>query len=139
MKAGSKKQTSVVAGRGHAAQELVRKIAAGLRFEEIETLREQLGIPLDQLAEKLGIARATLHRRKVSGRLTATESDRVMRFARLFQMAERVLGGAEEARQWLAYPQYGLGRVVPLEFARTEVGAREVETLLGRIEHSVYT
>jgi uncharacterized protein (DUF2384 family) len=28
---------------------------------------------------------------------------------------------------------------VPLEYAETELGAREVEHLLGRIEHGVYS
>ena len=45
----------------------------------------------------------------------------------------------DRARQWLSFPQYGLGGVVPLDYARTEVGAREVETLLGRIEYGVYS
>jgi putative toxin-antitoxin system antitoxin component (TIGR02293 family) len=54
------------------------------------------------------------------------------------RQATEVFGTVERAQQWLAFPQYGLGGVVPLDYARTEVGAREVETLLGRIEHSVY-
>jgi len=28
---------------------------------------------------------------------------------------------------------------VPLEFAKSEIGAREVENLLGRIEYAVYS
>jgi putative toxin-antitoxin system antitoxin component (TIGR02293 family) len=137
-----KKTVNAIAARGsngYSTRELVRKIESGLSFRELEKLREQLGLPLEELSDKLGISRATLHRRKIAGRLTSAESDKVMRFAHLFQLAERVLGGADEARQWLSYPQFGLGRVVPLEFARTEIGAREVETLLGRIEYSVYT
>lgn len=129
----------VAAGNSQATHELVRKVQAGLPFRELEKLRQQLALPLDQLSEKLGISRATLHRRKLSGRLTPDESGKVLRFAQLFRLAEEVLGGADEARQWLSYPQYGLGRVVPLDFARTEIGAREVETLLGRIEYGVYT
>ena len=33
----------------------------------------------------------------------------------------------------------GLGGAIPLEYAETEVGAREVENLLGRIEYGVYS
>ncbi|HWH91978.1 MAG TPA: MbcA/ParS/Xre antitoxin family protein, partial [Candidatus Binatia bacterium] len=33
----------------------------------------------------------------------------------------------------------GLGGAVPLDYASTETGAREVEDLLGRIKYSVYT
>lgn len=119
--------------------QLVEVVQGGLKFDELQALRLDLGLPLDQLAEKLGIARATLHRRKASGRLAPDESDRVIRFARLFRQADEVFGGAVEARQWLAFPQYGLGGAVPLDYARTEVGAREVESLLGRIEYGVYS
>jgi putative toxin-antitoxin system antitoxin component (TIGR02293 family) len=118
--------------------QLVRAIQKGLPFHELETLRSQLALPLEQLAEKLGIARATLHRRKVSGRLDPDESDKVIRFARLFAQAEEVFEGETNARQWLSFPQYGLGGAIPLDYARTEVGAREVEKLLFRIEYSVY-
>jgi putative toxin-antitoxin system antitoxin component (TIGR02293 family) len=50
-----------------------------------------------------------------------------------------VLGGIDEARQWLNSSQLGLGGAVPLDYAETELGAREVESLLGRIEYGVYS
>jgi putative toxin-antitoxin system antitoxin component (TIGR02293 family) len=122
-----------------APDQLVKIVQDGLKFDELEALRSDLGLSLEHLAGKLGIARATLHRRKVSGRLGRDESDKVVRFARLFRQAEEVFGTGDRARQWLSFPQWGLGGVVPLDYARTEVGAREVETLLGRIEYSVYS
>ncbi len=48
-------------------------------------------------------------------------------------------GGIEAARQWLKSPQRGLGGVIPLDYAQTETGAREVENLLGRIDYGVYS
>jgi Protein of unknown function (DUF2384) len=39
---------------------------------------------------------------------------------------------------WLNCPQIGLGGAVPLEFAQTTFGFREVEKLLTRIDHGVY-
>lgn len=122
-----------------APDQLVKIVQDGLKFDELEALRSDLGLSLEHLAEKLGIARATLHRRKVSGRLGRDESDKVVRFARLFRQAEEVFGTGDRARQWLSFPQWGLGGAVPLDYAQTEVGAREVETLLGRIEYSVYS
>jgi putative toxin-antitoxin system antitoxin component (TIGR02293 family) len=67
------------------------------------------------------------------------ESDRVVRFARILRKSLEVLESDENARQWLNARQYGLGGATPLEFARTECGAREVEDLLTRIEHGVYS
>jgi putative toxin-antitoxin system antitoxin component (TIGR02293 family) len=119
--------------------ELVRRIQKGLPYSELKALRKQLDLPLDDLASKLSISRATLHRRKGGGRLSTEESDKVVRFSRLLEHAANVFGNIEKARAWLKFPQYGLGGAVPLDYAKTEVGAREVDNLLGRIDYDVYS
>ena len=45
----------------------------------------------------------------------------------------------DSAKKWLKEEAYGLGDVSPLEYAVTEIGAREVEDLLGRVEHGVFS
>ena len=120
-------------------ENLIRSLKSGLPIHELDDLRRYLEVPMEQLAPMLGISRATLHRRKVSGRLDAAESDRVLRFARLLGRAGEVMESLEAGRRWLTSRQFGLGGAVPLEYAETEVGAREVEDLLGRIEHGVYS
>jgi len=62
-----------------------------------------------------------------------------VRYARLLGQAFKVFEDLESAKQWLNAPQVGLGGAIPLEYARTEIGAREVENLLGRIEYGVYS
>jgi putative toxin-antitoxin system antitoxin component (TIGR02293 family) len=119
--------------------ELIRKIQKGLRFCELETLQNSIDLPFEQLAAKLAISRSTLQRRKAAGRLSPDESDKVMRLSRLLEHATNVFGDIERARAWLKFPQRGLGGAIPLDYAETEVGAREVDDLLGRIEYSVYT
>jgi putative toxin-antitoxin system antitoxin component (TIGR02293 family) len=139
---GRKGAVSVVAacvrgeGAGPVAQ--IESLQAGFPFSELETLRDLLDLPMDRLAAHLSISRATLHRRKTAGRLDSGESDRVLRFARLLGQALTTMESLEAARGWLATPQIGLGGATPLVFAETEVGAREVEDLLTRIEFSVY-
>ncbi len=85
------------------------------------------------------MSRATLHRRKNQGKIDKGESERLVRYQRLLKKAEDVFGDASNAREWLTQKQAGLGNAVPLEFAKTEIGAREVENLLGRIEYGVYS
>ena len=85
---------------------------------------------MEKLVPKLGLSKATLHRRKASGRLDPAESNRVVRFARLMGKAIEVLESDDDARQWLTSPQFGLGGAIPLDYADTEAGAREVEDLL---------
>jgi putative toxin-antitoxin system antitoxin component (TIGR02293 family) len=122
-----------------SAPDLIRRVQAGLPFDELLALQTSLDLPLDRLALKLGMSKATLHRRKLDGRLTPEESDRVIRFARLMGRAVTVFETEENARLWLASPQVGLGGAIPLDYAGTEIGAREVEDLLGRIEYGVYS
>ncbi len=119
--------------------EAIARISKGLPFSELEHLRHDIDEPLESLARQLSISRSTLQRRKAERRLSPQESDRVMRFWRILQHATKVFGGVERARQWLKFPQFGLGGAVPPEFAKTEVGAREVDDLLGRIDYSVYS
>jgi putative toxin-antitoxin system antitoxin component (TIGR02293 family) len=138
MKAATLEKKMHVAKAKHLT-ELIRQIQKGLRFSELETLQNSIDLPFEQLAAKLSISRSTLQRRKAAGRLSPDESDKVMRLSRLLEHATNVFGDIERARAWLKFPQRGLGGAIPLDYAETEVGAREVDDLLGRIEYSVYT
>ena len=138
MKTATLEKKTHVAKAKHPT-ELIRKIQKGLRFSELETLQNSIDLPFEQLAAKLSISRSTLQRRKAAGRLSPDESDKVMRLSRLLEHATNVFGDVERARAWLKFPQRGLGGAIPLDYAETEVGAREVDDLLGRIKYSVYT
>ena len=119
---------------------LVEALQVGLPFRELLELQTRLAVPADKLAPMLGISKATFHRRKGgAAKLPPAVSDRVVRYARLLGQALQVFGNQDTAKQWLGAPQFGLGGAVPLDYARSEVGAREVENLLGRIEYGVYS
>jgi putative toxin-antitoxin system antitoxin component (TIGR02293 family) len=119
--------------------ELIRRIQEGLPFSDLRVLQDSIDMPFEQLAAKLAISRSTLQRRKTAGRLSPDESDKVMRFSQLLEHATKVFGDVEKARAWLKHPQRGLGGAVPLDYAETEIGAREVDNLLGRIDYGVYS
>lgn len=124
---------------GLTPSKLIEVVQLGLPVQELVDLQVCLALPMEKLALKLGISRATLQRRKVTGKLDPAQSDRVVRFARLMGKAVHVMESEDHARQWMRSPQVGLGGAVPLDYAETEVGAREVEDLLGRIEYGVYS
>jgi putative toxin-antitoxin system antitoxin component (TIGR02293 family) len=132
--------TAHAKGRPLLAGEVTAKVKAGLPLAEFDALRELLGLSVESLAGKIGISTATLSRRRQSGRpLDASHSDRLLRFARLFRLATRLYDGDDEAaRDWLRKPARALDGETPLEHADTEAGAREVESLIGRLEHGVY-
>jgi putative toxin-antitoxin system antitoxin component (TIGR02293 family) len=117
----------------------IGQIHAGLSFRAVQNLQKALDVPMEKLASVLGMSRATLHRRKIQGKIDKEESEKLVRYQRLLKKAEDVFGDAKAGREWLTNKQAGLGNAVPLEFAKTEIGAREVENLLGRIEYGVYS
>jgi putative toxin-antitoxin system antitoxin component (TIGR02293 family) len=119
---------------------LIEALQLGLPFQELQVLQTSLAVPSEKLAPMLGISKATFHRSKgAASRLNSAVSDRVVRYARLLGFAVKVFGNLEDAKLWLNAPQFGLGGAVPLEYAKTEIGAREVENLLGRIQYGVYS
>src|SRR5438034_5741650 len=138
MKTATLEKKAVTGKTVHPA-ELIQRIQKGLRCSELETLQNTLELPFEKLAAKLCISRSTLQRRKIAGRLSPDESDKVIRYSRLVQQAADFFGDIGKARAWLKHPQYGLGGAVPLDYAKTETGAREVENLLGRMKYGVYS
>lgn len=128
-------------GRPLRPGEAAARVKAGLPVAEFDALRELLGLSVERLADKIGISIATLSRRRRSRQpLDAGRGDRLLRFARLFRLAAELHGGDEAAaRDWLRKPARALDGETPLDHADTEAGAREVESLIGRLEHGVYT
>jgi putative toxin-antitoxin system antitoxin component (TIGR02293 family) len=117
---------------------LVDRIQAGLSYAALERFQRNISLSNAELGRLLQIPLRTLSRRKEEGRLQPDESDRLVRSARLFvRTLELFEGNAEEARTWLGSSNRALGGVVPLELAPTEVGAREIEDLIDRLEHGV--
>lgn len=122
-----------------SSAKLIAKIKEGLSVKAFDRLCKNLEISEKALAKNLNIAISTLARRKKSGRMTFGESERIYRIARLFDRAVEVFGDKKMSRKWLKEPVWALGDVPPLEFAETELGAQEVDDLLGRIEHGIFT
>jgi putative toxin-antitoxin system antitoxin component (TIGR02293 family) len=139
-RAGAYWYVSLVGLRSEDPIKIVKWLQKGLRFQAWERLQRNTGLPTNDLADAVVITIRTLHRRKEQGRLEPEESDRLLRFSRIFGKAlELFEGNAEAARGWLSTPQRGLGGERPIALARTDLGAREVEALVERLEHGVLT
>ena len=117
---------------------LLARIHAGLSFHAWERFLQTTGLPRDVVLEAVQISSRTLARRRSEGRLQTDESDRLLRLARVFARTQALFEGrADAARAWLLGEQMALGGATPLRYASTDVGAREVEALIGRLEHGV--
>lgn len=116
------------------------RILEGLDFAAAERVKAQAALTDAELAKLLGVGEATLRRaRAAGGTLDVATSDRLYRLTKVLSVAEEALEGPTNAGTWLRRPQPGLGGRVPLELLVTQAGADEVETLLRRIDHGIYT
>lgn len=121
------------------APELIEAIHGGLPAARFDALQAALGVPAGELAGVLSLSQSTLSRRRQRGFFACDESERLVRIGALLVRAVSVMETLENARKWLTEPARALGGKTPLHYASVELGAREVERLLGRLEHGVYS
>ncbi len=76
-----------------------------------------------------------LKRHRRSGRPAHFGSGWPYRLARTVELAGEYLGDAERARRWLKRPNRTLGGIAPADAMDTELRARTLENLLGRIAY----
>lgn len=116
-------------------------IQQGLPSKSVFILQQLLALGDEEYSSILGVSSKWLSRyRKLPNKhLDANVSDRLYRIARIYKLAEEVLETQTAANHWLHRPQTGLNERIPLELMRTEVGTKEVEELLYRIEYGIYS
>lgn len=124
--------------RNYEPLKIYDRVRAGLSFSAFVRFQRNTSLESDDLAALIQLPARTLARRRAAGRLEPDESDRLLRASRVFGRAlELFEGDSEAAREWLLDRQPLLGGLVPLELATTDVGALEVERLIGRLEHGI--
>jgi putative toxin-antitoxin system antitoxin component (TIGR02293 family) len=119
--------------------DLEQAVATGLPAEVVRHLADSTGATLRELQEITFIDRSTFARRiRQRARLKVDESDRIARVARVAALAMDALG-RDEGLLWLREPNAALGGRIPLGMLGTDAGARQVEQVIGRIEHGVFS
>jgi len=120
--------------------EMARLVENGLPATAVKRLGAALGVQPVKVGPLVNINPKTLERRlKTGSKLKPSESERVARLMRIIALASAVLESEANARQWLQRPLRVLGGRTPLAMIATEPGAREVEHVLGRLEHGVFS
>lgn len=120
--------------------QVVDRLKQGLPYRAVTSLQKNSGLSLESISRAIQAPRRTLDRRKSAGRLTRHESERLYRLALVCEKAATLFeGDREAARDWLTSPCKALGGATPLAMAETEIGAREVENVIGRLEHGVFS
>ena len=125
VKLGSREVSSV--------RDLELAVQEGLPSESVEVMIDRI-FPHDPAFRYQIVPRATLTRRLKKGeRLSPQESDKLQRVARVFAMAIEVWDNEEDAREFMTKRHPMLDDRTPFEASLSEIGAREVESILGRL------
>jgi putative toxin-antitoxin system antitoxin component (TIGR02293 family) len=128
---------------GHEAGEpssenLKQQIREGLPFSVLESVTTRFSLNPKEVASALDLSPPTSAQRR-KARLRPADSDRLFRLIRIVAETADVLGSEEKASRWLQAPNRALGGQTPLSLLDTDPGAQQVEEVLGRIEHGVFS
>ena len=120
--------------------ELIQQVRKGLPFRALRMFSTETGFAPSMISVAIGIPERTLARRRNAGRLAPEESERLLRISTVFEKAVSLFeGDVDVALNWLTTPSRALADNTPWEYSRFEPGARDVEDLIGRMEHGVFT
>jgi putative toxin-antitoxin system antitoxin component (TIGR02293 family) len=138
--AGTYLYVSLIGLKDFDLAKILKKVKEGLTFQSVERFQEITCFSTREVAYLVSIPPRTLIRRKAQRRLDSDESDRLLRVTRVFAKALDLFeGDASAARHWFRTPAPALGGEPPIRLARTDLGSREVEALIDRIEQGVVT
>lgn len=122
----------------HDNHAMVQRVEEGLPVMDVVRFSRQAGFTNEELARLINIPARTYARRVADkGRLKVHEGERAARLMRVFDRAKQLFVTDENTRGWFNAQIPALGWKTPLEYAQTEPGAREVENVIGRIEHGI--
>lgn len=124
-------------GRPTSPFAIIHRIEQGLPVAALDRVSQRVA-PSDVNFKYLIVPKATLARRKKKeqGKLSIDESDRLVRLVKVWMFAREVWGSDEDARAFLFRPHPMLEGRKPIDVAlRTDLGARLVEDILGRLKY----
>lgn len=135
------KLISVLGGKKDKLNEkdIRAKINEGFPFSAFEDVRKEINLSQKELSVILEINERTLTRRKEAKRFNKVESDRLYRLIRILLYTESVFGDIDKAQAWLKRPNRSIGGDIPMNLLDTDIGTQQVEDVLKRIEHGIYS
>ena len=123
-------------GLAEAQDSLLAPPREGMSIEQLDFIVDSGQLSLAEL-DRLVLPRKTLAHRRILGVLTLEQSDRIRRLVRMIAEAEYTFDDAAKAHTWLRRPNKLLGGDAPLDRLDTDLGTRQIETLLGRISQGI--
>ena len=117
--------------------DLIGLIGKGLPVTSLDGLSQALQVARSVVLDLTGISPRTFARRTGTRRLSAEESERVARLARVTERVHAVMG-QENGNHWLNQSWPALRHQTPLSYARTDLGAETVIDLIGALDEGIF-
>ncbi len=128
-----------VGGESPTSENLKQQIREGLPFSVLESVTARFALNPEEVASALDLSPPTPALLEKGRRLRPADSDRLFRLVRILAETADVLGSEAKASRWLQAPNRALGGQTPLSLLDTDPGTQQVEEVLGRIEHGVFS
>jgi putative toxin-antitoxin system antitoxin component (TIGR02293 family) len=119
---------------------IVEQSRAGLSRAKADEVARPIGLTDKEMARILNLSERTLHRLRPDARLDSNASERLLLLEVLIKHGLDVFDGRTDVLgRWLHGPLPELRRQAPVTLLDTTVGFNMVHTVLGRIEHGIYS
>jgi putative toxin-antitoxin system antitoxin component (TIGR02293 family) len=112
-------------------QEAVDAIRFGLPANAFDGVADIFDLSTDRLAATLGLSVRTIRdQRKRRVRLSRETTEKLVRAARVHELGRKIFSTDNAVSQWLVSPAPALNGQPPITMLDTDLGAREVESIL---------
>lgn len=119
---------------------IVEQSRAGLSRAKADEVARPIGLTDKEMARILNLSERTLHRLRPDARLDSNASERLLLLEVLIKHGLDVFDGRTDVLgRWLHGPLPELRRQAPVTLLDTTTGFTMVHTVLGRIEHGIYS
>ena len=120
-------------------EQVIERTRKGLPAQTIDFVAGLLALSRSALLDIVRIPLSTAERRlRIGESLTAEESDRIIRVAKILRKAVEVFGDEHQGKAWMTDSVSSLGGCSPLSLLDTIEGYDLVTNTLARIEYGVY-
>ncbi|NQX54470.1 DUF2384 domain-containing protein [Pedobacter panaciterrae] len=119
--------------------EKIASVRTGISKDSLVSFKQAIDIDYDHLSFVLGTTKTTLHKKQGEETFGPSISEKVIALMDVYRFGYQVFGDHEKFNKWVQTTNRALGNRIPLDVMDTIFGIDEVKSIIGRIQHGVYS
>ena len=123
----------------HQPFQYISKARKGLTKANLLTLKKNISLDLDTLANLLDINPRTIQRRANDEPFKTSTSEKMLAIANLYTFGFDIFDSRSTFINWMNSPITALNNEKPIAFLDTFYGINEVKNIIGRLAYGVYS